>query len=64
MTLPLDAEPLNYPERPDRRRQPTEVTADRLTSHLDEFQDYLTNRDRRAFVQVIAALQDIADGKR
>jgi hypothetical protein len=46
------------------RRQPTEVTMNRLTSHLDEFQDYLTNRDRRAFAQVIAALQDIAEGKR
>jgi hypothetical protein len=46
------------------RRHPAQVTVDRLTDHLDEFADYLTNRDRAAFGRVCDALTLIAEGKR
>ncbi len=45
-------------------RHPAQVTADRLQNHLDEFEDYLSNRDRIAFARVIDALADIAAGRR
>jgi hypothetical protein len=51
---------------PDRRapRHPAQVTADRLDSHLDEYADYLSNRDRIAFARVRECLVDIAAGRR
>lgn len=49
---------------PAARRHPAQVTVDRLTDHLDEFADYLTNRDRVAFGRVCDALTQIAEGKR
>lgn len=56
---------LSPPEsRQAARRHPAQVTADRLTDHLVEFADYLTNRDRVAFERVRIALAQIADGER
>ncbi len=45
-------------------RHPAQVTADRLDGHLDEYADYLSNRDRVAFARVRECLIDIAAGRR
>jgi hypothetical protein len=45
-------------------RHPAQVTADRLDTHIDEYADYLSNRDRVAFARVRDCLVDIAGGRR
>ncbi len=45
----------------EQRRQPVEVTADRLLAHYERFYDQLTDKEREAFGTVRAALHRIAD---
>jgi hypothetical protein len=43
------------------KRQPVEVTADRLLTHYERLYDQLTDQERDAFGIVRAALHRIAD---
>lgn len=45
-------------------RHPAQVTADRLTDHLDAYADQITQRERDAAYRVVTALQAIAEGER
>jgi hypothetical protein len=61
--LDVDRPPMTIAGR-SAPRHPAQVTADRLDGHLDEFADYLSNRDRVAFARVRECLVDIAAGRR
>ena len=44
------------------RRKPTEVTADRLKDHVEQFYDQMDGAERDEFSHVIFVLERIAEG--
>ena len=47
-----------------KRRHPAEITADRLSKHIEEYHDKLDGAERDEFSRVKFILDEIADGER